>query len=58
MTNIFLPPFVTPSGEEPTAAGGRQDFQSENRVEHRNRRTTFAAARDAVGEEPIAMGGW
>jgi hypothetical protein len=48
----FLPPSVSPSGEEPTATDGRQDLEDRKQTEH------FAAACDAVGEEPIAMGGW
>jgi hypothetical protein len=49
---IFLPPSVTPLVEEPIATDGRQN------LEPRDSRTIFAAAHDAVGEEPIAMGGW
>jgi len=41
----FLPPPVTRSFEEPTAAGGWQKFES---IECKNE-TIFTAAHDAVG---------
>ena len=48
----FMPPPVTPSDEEPIAAGGRQDLSwgSGPDIETREtKQTIFAAAHDAVG---------
>jgi molybdopterin/thiamine biosynthesis adenylyltransferase len=47
----FLPPLVTPSDEEPIAAGGRQiTLADELRLRDRIlNKQHFAAARDAVG---------
>jgi hypothetical protein len=61
----FLPPPVTPSGEEPIAAGGRQQFGELGLAEALAAQSDdeeisfFTTAHDAVGsEEPIGMGGW
>ena len=42
--NHFLPPSVTPSGEEPIAADGRQELKQPKATNN-----IFTAACDAVG---------
>jgi hypothetical protein len=60
----FLPPPVTPSDEEPIAAGGRQNFETPEQNEIRNVRTDrnrepiLPPLMTPSGEEPIGMGGW
>jgi hypothetical protein len=43
--------------ERPTVSG-RPEAGTELRTWHRIEHEIFTAARDAVGEEPIGMGGW